>query len=103
MPRGVYIRTEPYRAKQSAALLGRPKSPEHRAHIGDAMMGHPVSVETRAKMVASHRARSLARERREVQKEARERAILQWQALGDALREARGQTPTSGEQRLASD
>jgi hypothetical protein len=103
MLKGTYPRTSEHRAQQSAALKGRPKSPEHRAAIGDAMMGHVVTAQTRAKMGASHRARSLARERREAQKEARERAILVWQALGDALREARGQTPTSGEQRLTSD
>jgi NUMOD3 motif len=42
------------RAKMSAASLGKPKSPAHRAAIAKALLGHSVADETRAMIGAHH-------------------------------------------------
>ena len=39
-------------AKISAALLGKPKSPEHRAKLSAALRGRPLTPERRAKISA---------------------------------------------------
>jgi hypothetical protein len=48
MPRGVYARTDEYRAKMSAAI-----SPQVRAKMADARRGKPMSPESIAKAVAA--------------------------------------------------
>jgi len=60
MPTGVYVRTEAYRAKQSAAHMGVALSEAHRA----ALKGHPCTAEHRAKLSASLKGRTLSLEHR---------------------------------------
>lgn len=67
MPRGVFPRTDEYRAKLSAALSGRTLTPEHKANIGAANKGRPpantgkhLAPETRAKISNALTGRPLA-------------------------------------------